>query len=310
MNSSKIFFLLFFTLFFIACEKDQPILVEEDARISESTESASQRSNGTLGCGDFTSGQWGGIGYHSYDPITLNIPGDRPCEIKLSTNQLDVPNRFTIYNSNGVVVSSGWIGFANYPGPWGSSLDNDNPGLAYLTFIADPNETYTLVVETVVNPKGRDRSGADSWEVQMWCECEVDICVDDCGTSLSGYNSDIGYQVYSDIIDVSCLEPGCTVSLRINPFDVPNRFYVTTPSGQQLLSTPWLGESMNPGLWGTVPDANGYFIYNPGEFEFTITIGSEDSLILRTETVVHPNTTDNWYLDIVCDCSDISNGGR
>jgi hypothetical protein len=35
---------------------------------------------------------------------------------------IDRPNRFNLYDSSGLIGTSGWVGYASYAGPWGSSL--------------------------------------------------------------------------------------------------------------------------------------------------------------------------------------------
>ena len=47
---------------------------------------------------------------------------------------MDRPNRFGVYDSNGLVYSTGWKGFANYPGPWGSSLNTNTNGSENVCF--------------------------------------------------------------------------------------------------------------------------------------------------------------------------------
>ncbi len=256
-----------------------------------------------LECGQGLCGSWIGNGYHVYESIPLVFPCEEPCSVTLTIEEIEVPNRFTVYNSKGIEVTSEWIGWANYPGPWGSSLGN--PGPPSLTFVRDPGQTYTLVIETSLPSKGKpDRFGSDTWEVFMHCDCPCEVgCVDDCGGNFSGQSSTIGYQVYSNTINLECLEEGCEVTLTVHAYDVPNRFNINV--GGALVTSDWLGVSTVPGPWGYTPDNGGYYIHRTGTVTMSFIKGAEDSVVLETETVVIAGTdpfTDNWWVGVQCNC--------
>ena len=44
------------------------------------------------------------------------------------------PNRISVYDANGLVVSTGWKGDVDYPGPWGLDLHTATTGITYGTF--------------------------------------------------------------------------------------------------------------------------------------------------------------------------------
>jgi hypothetical protein len=74
--------------------------------------------------------------------------------------------RFTIreFSTNNLVASSGWIGIANYPGPWGGSL-NTGTGQQPLNFTKTLTEQYySMTVETITGP-----STTVGWNSQMNC---------------------------------------------------------------------------------------------------------------------------------------------
>jgi hypothetical protein len=58
------------------------------------------------------------------------------------------PNRFTVYDaiSGDMLASSGWIGTANFPGPWGNSLNGSRGGT--FTLIRSASVNYYLEIET------------------------------------------------------------------------------------------------------------------------------------------------------------------
>jgi hypothetical protein len=59
-------------------------------------------------------------------------------------NAVDRPNRFAIFDSSGQVTSSGWVGTANYPGPWGPSLNIVTPLAIPFTWNSSTNRYVTV----------------------------------------------------------------------------------------------------------------------------------------------------------------------
>jgi hypothetical protein len=63
---------------------------------------------------------------------------------------VDRPNRFTVYDSTGIRWTSGfpgtngWVGQANYPGPWGLSLSTPLLGSTNICFLSTSGR-YVLV---------------------------------------------------------------------------------------------------------------------------------------------------------------------
>jgi hypothetical protein len=70
-------------------------------------------------------GQFGGAGSTVFDYLICNTVDQY---INFQWVSLDRPNRFGVYDSNGLVYSTGWKGFANYPGIWGPSLNTNTSG--------------------------------------------------------------------------------------------------------------------------------------------------------------------------------------
>lgn len=113
-------------------------------------------------CSGLHSGTSSTPGYQIYPLEQFNVPcNSQNALITVSVQALDVPNRFRIINSSGsTVVSSGWIGYTNNPGPWGSSLNG--PSSKQLTFNSTGGD-FSLEVETVV------QNQHDAWSAGISC---------------------------------------------------------------------------------------------------------------------------------------------
>lgn len=115
------------------------------------------------GCGSYLGSSYYGTGFYFYPDQTLDLTCASGT-ITINWYVDAVPNRFTVYNSNGVLVgTSNWKGYANYPGPWGMSINTPNSG--NFSFSKSTN-TYTLRVETST-PSGTN----DYWSVSVGCSC-------------------------------------------------------------------------------------------------------------------------------------------
>lgn len=55
------------------------------------------------------------------------------------------PNVFGVYDANGLIWSSGWVGVANYPGPWGASLNTATGGSSALLQFTSESGRYVLI---------------------------------------------------------------------------------------------------------------------------------------------------------------------
>lgn len=102
-------------------------------------------------------------GFQTY-PSTGFYNIDTPIGVEISLNVVwiafDVPNRFNIYdNSENLVWSSGWRGFSNDAGPWGSSLNTANNGSINIS----SSNGFKLRVE------GLGNTGQDSWNLNTSC---------------------------------------------------------------------------------------------------------------------------------------------
>ena len=135
------------------------------------------------GCGGSFSGSFGGTGFHVYPNDTIDLSSTvEGSTITLSVSAFDVPNRFTVYSSSGTLLaSSPWMGFANYSGPWGTSL-NTNPN-GTLTFTRSSSAIYLLRVETST------KTTSDSYQVTVGCATPSFITKTFVGVSVKYYAS-------------------------------------------------------------------------------------------------------------------------
>jgi len=80
----------------------------------------------------FIEGSYSGLTEYTYpnQPISSSVDD----YIRFDWGVVDRPNRFTVYDSTGLLWTSGWVGFANYTGPWGASLNTPSTGSAYICF--------------------------------------------------------------------------------------------------------------------------------------------------------------------------------
>lgn len=115
-----------------------------------------------LNCGDTYSGSWSSYGYHSYSGQSFQLCAYNGQTITIHCYAAAVPNRFNIWSSSGggLVVSSNWMGDADYAGPWGQSIHTNNT--KDITFTKSQDQ-YWINVETSVNTQ------SDYWDATVLC---------------------------------------------------------------------------------------------------------------------------------------------
>jgi len=113
-------------------------------------------------CDDFISGSYAGNDYHIYENYFI-------CDdlgagtIQFNWTVLDRPNRFSLYDSTGLITTSGWAGSATYPGPWGASLSTANSGTLGSPYT---NSMYLLVEAGPADPTSPI---TDAWQGSFVC---------------------------------------------------------------------------------------------------------------------------------------------
>lgn len=236
----------------------------------------------------FLNGSYSGTGYYTYPADYLDVTCvANGATITLSCNSIEVPNRFNVYNSSGTLIATtGWIGYANYPGPWGSSLNG--PQSRTLSFTKSGN-SYRVTVETVGG------SISDAWEATLGCTCaptggctSCPTC--NCGYFYNGSYGGTGYYTYpARNLTFDCNVN--TITLNCNSIEVPNRFNVYNANGTLVATTGWIGYASYPGPWGSSLN---------GPQSRTISFSrSTTTFRLVVETVGGP-ITDAWEASTSC----------
>lgn len=117
-----------------------------------------------FGCGDGINDSYAGFEYHLYTTYFLTATGT----VHINYDVFERPNRFTVYDitTAAQVVTSGWVGDANYPGPWGLSLFTPSTGT--ITFVTVTGHSYKLIVEA----GGADPTNqlSDSFDILITCD--------------------------------------------------------------------------------------------------------------------------------------------
>jgi hypothetical protein len=297
----------FFMLSLLRCSKSG---TQNKIDKSESQSASRETSQAPMGltkltsrlsvtCSGGANGTWGaGLGQHTYPASQIDVSCMcNNTNFTLICDCVEVPNRFTVKDANGITVAStGWIGFANYPGPWGGSLSNPN-STQTLTIPKTGTGIYTLIVETSTGPQ------ADSWNVGLSCNCPANGCGGDgggggvtcttCGGGFSGtYTVPNMYFQYPT--KSFCLNGNKTITVLFDAVDIPNKFIIYDGSGIAVLTSPWMGRATYYGPWGP-PFSNTPF----RSFTFT-TKPTNDNYTLKVETQTGGNQYDSWNISINC----------
>ncbi len=251
-------------------------------------------------CGDYMSGFYDQGGYHIYPLQVLDLTCIAEGEIvNVVVTALDVPNRFDVLDGNNLLVSSGWVGFADYPGPWGQNLAVPSP--LTISFTKGSSDFYTLRVETVAPLPNQKENQADEWYAYLDCECPAPEPINDCGSFYDGSFLG-GYHIYNETINLAGIPEGCTINVTVYALDVPNRFDILD-GGSLLISSGWLGYADYPGPWG-------WNIAEPSPVTISFVKGTSDTYTLRVETVTPPDQYDYWHAVVSCDCSSDPGGSE
>jgi hypothetical protein len=296
-RSLKLFFVLLL-IQLMSCSKDSLIETEsvrndDDLVTSRTTIDCRDEYNNLAGSWPAGSGYQ--YVYHIID-VSCVAYGDI---VQLSVVAYDVPNRFTVRTgsipgSGSYVTDSGWIGYANYSGPWGSSLSTQNTQTITFTKTSD---YYTIQIETSV-----PSFMSDSWEVNLACECEPE-CLDNCGTNFGDTYYGTGFYIYPAIpLTFQCLDqnncPVQSVQITVTALDVPNRFTIRRGSstGTIVTQTNWIGYADYYGPWGSSLSTQ-----NTQTLTFNYLSGTTYYFIVETSAPSSPY--DAWQASIACSYS-------
>ena len=105
---------------------------------------------------------WDGIYAYAYP--TMSICSNVSSSINLRWFSYERPNRFTLYDDSGEIATTGWKGYANYPGPWGLTLNTATDGYLPATFTTGSGR-YLLVEAGGAGPSEL----SDTWNATIIC---------------------------------------------------------------------------------------------------------------------------------------------
>lgn len=163
-------------------------------------------------CGEYVNGNYSGIDYHAYENYYICDDLDTT-EITINWVTIERPNRFSIYQDGSLVATSGWTGYANYPGPWGLSLNTPSSGQLSTAYETGLN-TYVYVEAGPADP---NNSINDAFNFTISC---TDTCYSYKNDSTANWSGDYqacdGTWVYYDV-----LIPGEVICARVGtPFTI------------------------------------------------------------------------------------------
>lgn len=132
-------------------------------------------------CDDFLTDSFSGNGYHAYSPIYI-CDGLTTANISIFYTADERPNRFSWYDNTGLLSTTGWVGYAAYPGPWGGSLTTPSTGI--LTAPYNTGQGLYLLVEA--GPGNPTAPSSDSWEATINCSISCYQYLNESGFSWTG----------------------------------------------------------------------------------------------------------------------------
>jgi len=91
--------------------------------------------DGGLGCSATVEDTYEGIRSYRYPDNPISSSVDEYINFIWSCSER--PNRFNVYDSTGLRWSSDWVGQADYPGPWGASLNTSLDGSSDICFLSE-----------------------------------------------------------------------------------------------------------------------------------------------------------------------------
>jgi hypothetical protein len=153
----------------------------------------SARTQGSITCGVSYSDTYYGYNHYYYASVNLDL-ATYSGPVTLHVIAYQNPNRFILRNGNGTIVAqTGWLGYANFSGPWGSSLNTNDE--ADLFFNSTANFGYHLDVETY------NSNSSDEWEAVLNCS-SGDVTASYAGVDIT-YEAASGLLNFNSITDVN-----------------------------------------------------------------------------------------------------------
>ncbi len=178
----------------------------------------------------------GSLNSGSYLPVDICSDTPNGATMKVNYTMVDRPDNISVYNNlNTLITSTGWVGVANYPGPWGSSLGNE-PTDKFVSFVynADQSPYYLSIQYGNANPSS---SVEDTVYVSLACDTSTDKSTLPFG--ITGVTSSCNWQnpgVNDGTITVNITGGLAPYSISINngatyPISTSNTSYTITGLG-------------------------------------------------------------------------------
>ena len=113
-------------------------------------------------CGDPTViNGYDGLDFYLYPNVTVD--SSVTTQVYFNWTSYDRPNRFDVYDSVGLRYTTGWVGQATYPGPWGSSLNTATTGSQLFTWLSTSGR-YVSVAAGPADPSA-PISDTNTWNL-------------------------------------------------------------------------------------------------------------------------------------------------
>ena len=114
-------------------------------------------------CGDgYEQQSTSNTSYGFYPPVTVS--SSDPTSNTFFWEAMDRPNRFNVYENGSLVDTSGWVGNANYVGPWGSSLNTQSTGSFQFNWTSGSTNREVRVEFGGSDPNNQVGDGA-TWQI-------------------------------------------------------------------------------------------------------------------------------------------------
>lgn len=108
--------------------------------------------------------RYSGTDYHVYPQVPIRDTSSQYVMFYWQAD--DRPNRFNIYEGLNLVFSTGWVGYANYAGPWGSSLSVNPNGNQYIAFAGFTGR----YIQAEAGPADPSAPVNDKYTINMTCQ--------------------------------------------------------------------------------------------------------------------------------------------
>jgi hypothetical protein len=119
----------------------------------------------TMVCGTTVSRSNTSTQSYVYPKELIDLGATTSSTIYLNWSVGEIPNRIAVYNSENVqVANTGWKGSANYPGPWGSSLETANTGTLDFQKASGDGRFFYILADNAGHP-----TLGDNWQATLSC---------------------------------------------------------------------------------------------------------------------------------------------